>query len=236
MKLSTSALTAVVLSFTLAGPAQAGFAACDGKDGAKLEKCEAKEIKNVGKLRAKTTAYKPSELDKAFEALDGDDVNPFNTDYHYFGVAEVKIEKLAELNASVNKVASAVRMANYIGELNATDASAAQDLGGKLLPILKALDEDIKSLTEQAQALAGSPNDLVSSPMEVPAAVAATAKMISQLGATAASLPGALTAIVPIAQGAATAAVEQAVGDATEAAGDAVKAVTDKVDVPTPGK
>lgn len=229
MRLSLTAIAVTTLSLTLAAPAHAGFPACAGKEGSKLEKCEDKQIKNVTKLRASTTPYKPSDLDKAFASLDGDDVNPFNTDHHYFGVEETAFKKLNDVANSANRVSAAVRMANYVGQLNKTDPAAAQDLGGKLLPILQGLEGDVKELTNQAKKLASNPNDLVSSPMEVPKAVAATGKIVGQLATTAASIPGALTAIMPIAKGAAAAAVDEAVGDATKAAEGAAGGAMDSV-------
>lgn len=229
MKLLLAAFSATLLSFTVVTPAHAGFAACAGKADSKLEKCEAKALKNVAKLRSNTTPYKPSDLDKGFAHLDGDDVNPFNTDHHYFGVKDTGFEKLNDVAAAANKISAAVRMANYVGDLNKTDKAAAQKLGGTLLPILKGLDAAVKDVTEKAKLLAASPNDLVASPMELPKAVGAVGGIVGQLGGTAAKLPGALTAIMPIVKGGASAAVENAVGDATDAANDAAGGILDKV-------
>jgi len=223
-----AALAATTVSFTFIAPAHAGFSACAGKEGSKLEKCEAKALKNVAKLRASTTPYKPSDLDKGFAHLDGDDVNPFNTDHHYFGVKDTGFEKLNDVAEAANKISAAIRMANYVGDLNKTDKAAAKDLGGKLLPILKNLDASIQDVTEKAKLLAASPNDLVESPMELPKAVGAVGGIVSQLGGTATKLPGALTAVMPIAKGAAEAAVEQGVGEATDAADKAVSGALGK--------
>ena len=229
MKLLLTALAATTLSFTLITPAHAGFAECAGKEGSKLEKCEAKAIKSVAKLRSSTTPFKPSDLDKGFAHLDEDDANPFNTDLHYFGVKDTGFEKLNDVANAANKISAAVRMANYVGDLNTTDKAAAQKLGGTLLPILKGLDASVKDVTEKAKLLAASPNDLVASPMELPKAVGAVGGIMSQLVGTAAKLPGALAAVMPIATGAATAAVENAVGDATDAVNDAVGGALDEV-------
>ncbi len=229
MRILLTALAATTVSFTFITPAHAGFAACAGKEDSKLEKCEAKALKSLAKLRSSTTPYKPSDLDKGFAHLDGDDANPFNTDYHYFGVKDTGFEKLNDVADAANKISAAVRMANYVGDLNKTDKAAAQKLGGTLLPILKGLDASVKDVTEKAKLLAASPNDLVASPMELPKAVGAVGGIVAQLGGTAAKIPGALTAVMPIAKGAASAAVEQAVGDATDAADKAVGGALDKV-------
>lgn len=230
MRLSLTALAVATLSFTLATPAYAGFAACAGKEGSKLEKCEAKEVKSLAKLRANTTPYKPSDLDKGFASLDGDDVNPFNMDYHYFGVSDSGIKKLNDVANSANQLSAVVRMANYIGELNTTDAAAATELGGILLPHLEGLDAQVQEVSAKAKKLASNPNDLVDSPMEVPKAVGAVGTIVKQLASTATSAPGALKAIMPIAKGAGAAAAEQAVGDATGAAGDAVSEATESLE------
>ena len=227
MRTFLAAVTAATLSITFTTPAQAGFAACAGKDGSKLEKCEAKQIKNVEKRRANTTPYQPSDLDKSFASLDTEADNPFNSDHHYFGVKDTGFESLNDVAAAANKISATVRMANYVGDLNKTDPAAAAALGGKLLPILQSLQESINEVSEKAQAI--DPNDLVSSPMELPKALSAIGGIISQLGGTAAKLPGALTAIGPIAKGAASAAVDKAVGDATSAVEDAVGTTKDKL-------
>jgi hypothetical protein len=231
MRILLAALAATTVSFTFITPAQAGFSMCAGKEGSKLEKCEVKALKNLAKRRTSTTAYKPSDLDKGFGHLDGDDVNPFNTDHHYFGVKDTGFEKLNEVAAAANKISAAVRMANYVGDLNKTDKAAAQKLGGTLLPILKGLDASVKDVTEQAKALAASPNDLVASPMELTKAVGAVGGIVTQLGGTAARIPGALTALMPIVKGAAAAAVENAVGDATDAVNDAAGGALDKAGI-----
>jgi len=227
------AILALAIAIPMSNPAHA-FIKCDKMDDAKKQKkCEKNTAKSLAKQRANSTAYAPSNLGEAFAGLDGDD-NPFNSDDFYLGESTSGIKKVDAFSAQVNQVAATVRMAKYVGHLNKTDAAAAAKLGGALLPKLIALKDEAPKIVEEGQALVGDAANLVESPMDVPKALKALGGSVATVTKAVGDLPGAITAIQPIAGGAAASAISGAmdkaagaVQQATDAASEAAGAVDD---------
>lgn len=225
------AIIAFAVALPLSTPAHA-YIKCDKKeDPKKKKKCEKNMAKSLAKQRANTTPYAPSNLGSAFADLDGDN-NPFNSDDFYLGERTTGIKKVDEFTAQVNKVAATVRMAKYIGHLNKTDSATAATLGGALLPELIALKDEAPKLVEEAQKLVGEAATLVENPMDAPKAIKALGGAAGTIGKAVGDIPGAITALKPIAGGAAAGAISGAVNkaagavqQASDAAGDVKEAV-----------
>jgi len=227
------AIIAFAVALPMSNPAHA-YIKCDKmEDAKKKKKCEKNTSKSLAKKRSNTTAYAPSNLGDAFAELDGDN-NPFNSDDFYFGEQTTGIKKVDAFTGKVNKVAATVRMAKYIGHLNKTDAAAAAKLGGALLPGLIALKDEAPKLVDEAKKLAGEATTLVDNPMDAPKAIKALGGAGATIGKAVADIPGAITALKPIAGGAAAGAISGAmdkaagaVKQATDAAGDIKDAAGD---------
>jgi hypothetical protein len=205
------------------------FAKCDNMDaGKKQDKCNAKEAKKVTKLRAKTTALKPSAINAGLSGLDGDDVNPLNTDELYTPAYEpFNIEAVDQVLGGVNRIDAALTMAGYIGELNkAGKTDEAKKLATALLPELVKMKDDIKGIKEDIDKIKADPASLAKeNPMAVPKIVGGATQALAAIPGMISGLPKAVSAIKPLAGGAAGAAVNAAVDKAGDAAGD----VKDKV-------
>ncbi len=216
----------LLVSATAFSTDAAAYAACDGiEDAKKKEKCEAKEAKNIAKLRSKTTPLKPSTISDKFSALDDDAANPFNMDDYYTGVAEPSgIAALDSLVASVNQVQGAVTMATYIGRLDKDGKSdEAKTLATALLPELIKLKDEIENIKAKVNEIKSNPAALVKddpkAALKIPGIIGPIA---TSLPGTIADLPKAIGAVQPLAKGAAGAAVETGVDAAKGAAGDAM--------------
>jgi len=207
---------------------------CAGLEGKKLDKCEDKKRKQLEKVRAKTTPFKPSKLSPKFAELDGDDVNPFNMDKYYVGVSESGIAPIDEVVVQVMRVQAAVTMASYVGELNKSgDKDKAAELAIPTIEVLQSLKDAVKDIQSAAEKVISTPpTELVESPadaMKVPKALGSLTSAAGQLPQLATDLPNALAAIGPLAGAAgngamdmAAEAVEGAVEGAVEQAGEAV--------------
>lgn len=188
---------------------------CAGLEGKKLEKCEAKRVKQLEKLRANTTPFQPSKLHEKFSSLDADDANPFNMDKYYVGVTDTGIGKVDEVVAQVMRVQAAVKMASYVGELNeAGEKDKAAELAIPTIEVLASLKDAVKDIQAAAQEVAATPpTELVENPadaLKVPKAVGALTAAAGSLTQLANDLPNALAAVQPLAGAAAQGAVEQA--------------------------
>jgi hypothetical protein len=227
------AIIAFAVALPMSNTAEA-YIKCDKmEDAKKQKKCEKNMAKSLDKQRKNTTAYAPSNLGTAFADLDGDN-NPFNSDDFYLGEQTTGIKKVDAFTGKVNKVAATVRMAKYIGHLNKTDAAAAAKLGGALLPELIALKDEAPKLVEEAQKLVGEAATLVDNPMDAPKAIKALGGAAGAIAKAVGDIPGAISALKPIAGGAAAGAVSGAmdkaagaVKQASDAAGD-IKEATGK--------
>jgi hypothetical protein len=210
------AILGLVLALPMSNPAHA-FIKCDKMDDKAKKKCEKSAQKALDKQRKNTDPYQPSVLGSEFASLDAEDKNPFNSDDFYLGTKSTGITAVDEFTAEVNLAAATVRMARYVGHLQKSDAAAASSLGGTLLPKLIALKDALPKIQEKGLGLAKDPKALVSSPMEIPKAIAAVAGTVPTLAKMIGDLPGAIIAVKSIAGGAAGAAVEGAIDKATDA-------------------
>ncbi len=226
------AVIAFAIALPMSNPAHA-YIKCDKKEDAKAKKkCEKNMAKAIEKQRKNSNALKPSELGEEFAFLDEN--NPLDTDDWYVGVRKIGVKKVDSLSLSVAKVSATVRLAKYTGYINKTDKAAATKLGGILLPKLRALETEAPALLEKAQALAADSATLIQdNPSQALAIPKALGSLTTNMAKAAADIPGALTAIVPIAKGAAAAAVADVagkVGDVVGKANEAIDQATDAVD------
>jgi hypothetical protein len=197
---------------------------CAGLEGKKLDKCEDKRRKQLEKVRSKTTPFQPSKLSPKFASLDGDDVNPFNMDKYYIGVADTGIAPVNEVVEQVMRVQAAVRMASYVGELHKNgDKEKAAELAIPTVEVLASLKDAVQDIQAAAEkVIATPPQELVESPadaLKVPKAVGVLSAAVGQLPQLASDLPNAISALGPLTGAAAAGAVDMA----TEAAQDAVE-------------
>ena len=231
-----------LLGFALLAPVSlyatdaAAFAKCDAMEDDKSKgKCEKKETKRIGKLRAKTTPLAPSTLNDGLSGLDGEDANPFNMDDYYTpAYVPLEIAAVDSVLGGVNRINGALTMATYIGKLNKDGKTdEAKTLATALLPELVKMKDDIKSIKEGVEKIKADPKSLVTeNPMALPKVLSGTATALGQLPGMISDLPKAVSAIKPLAGGAAGAAVNAATEKATGAAGDAADKAKDAV----PGK
>lgn len=209
------------------------FAKCDNMDaGKKQDKCNAKEAKKVAKLRSKTTALKPSAINAGLSGLDGDDVNPLNTDEMYTPAYEpFNIEAVDQVLGGVNRIGAALIMAGYIGDLNkAGKTDEAKKLATALLPELVKMKGDIDGIKEGIDKIKADPAALAKdNPMAVPKIVAGAGQALAAIPGMITSIPKAVSAIKPLVAGAAGAAVNAATDKAGAAAGDAAGAAAGDV-------
>jgi len=220
------AIIAFAVALPMSNPAHA-YIKCDKKADAKAKKkCEKNMAKSIAKQRKGSTALKPSQLGDEFAFLDEN--NPFDTDDWYVGVSKIGVKKIDKLSMKVAKMSATVRLAKYTGYINKTDKAAASKLGGILLPKLQALQEDGQKLVEEIQGLVADPAALVqenpTAALKIPGALG---KLATNSVKAVGDIPGALTAVVPIAGGAAAGAIAGAAAKVGDAADQATGAVND---------
>lgn len=188
------------------------FEKCEGLDEKKIEKCEKKETKRIDKLRKTTTPFVPSKLGPDFASLDSE--NPFDMDSFYLGMSDTGIEPIDELLNEVAKIQAAVKMAKYVGYLNKNgEGDKAQKYAKPTLDALMELQNAQDGLMEKVQGLQSDPAALVSSPTQIPKAVSSLTSILGQIPQVFADIPGAISAVKPLASGAAAGAIEGAVPD-----------------------
>jgi len=204
---------------------------CDGLEGKKLEKCEAKKVKALEKLRSKTTPFKPSKLSDKFADLDGDDVNPLNMDKYYVGVAETGIAPVDDVLVQVMRVNAAVQMGKYVGELEKNgESDKAKALAGPTVEILMQLKDAKDDIMGSVQKLTSTPpTELVDNPadaLKVPKALGAVTSAAGQLPKLFTDLPNVMAAVVPLAKAGGGAALDGAMEEAAGAVEGAVEGAT----------
>ena len=222
------AVVAFAVALPLSSPAHA-YIKCDKKQDEKAKKkCEKNMAKTIANQRKNTNALQPSALGEEFSFLDEN--NPLDTDDWYVGVREIGVKQVDEMNLSVAKVSATLRLAKYTGYINKTDKAAAAKLGGILLPKLRALETEAPALLNEVETLTAESANLISdNPTQALAIPKALGSLTTNLTKAVASIPGALTAIVPIAKGAAA----NAVSDVTGKVGDALNTATEAIDQAT---
>ncbi len=219
------AIIAFAIALPMSSPAHA-YIKCDKKEDAKKKKkCEKNMAKSLAKQRKSTTPLKPSQLGDEFAYLDEN--NLFDSDDWYVGVGNIGVKKIDDLSLNVAKMSATVRLAKYTGYINKTDKAAATKLGGLLLPKLQGLKADGEALVAEIQGLVADPAALI---QENPAAAlkipGALGKLAANSAKTVGDIPGALTAIAPIAKGAAAGAISNVAGQV----GDAVNKASEAAD------
>ena len=222
---------AFAVALPMSNPAHA-YIKCDKKQDEKAKaKCEKSMAKTIANQRKNSKALQPSKLGEEFAFLDEN--NPLDTDDWYVGVRKIGVKQVDAMNVSVAKVTATLRLAKYTSYINKTDKAAAAKLGGILLPKLRALETEAPALLEKVQALAAESATLISeNPAQTLVIPKALGSLTSNMTKAVASVPGALTAVVPIAKGAAAAAVSDAaakVGDVINTANEAIEQATDAV-------
>jgi len=233
MKFNKIGLAVLAMStLVLPSMASAQDDLCDGLEGKKLEKCETKRKKNLDKLRAKTTPFKPSKLSPKFESLDGDDVNPLNMDKYYVGVPDTGIAPVNDVLMQVMRVNAAVKMGKYVGELEKSgDTAKAKELAGPTVEVLMSLKDAKDDIMASVQKLTSTPpTELVESPadaLKVPKALGAVTSAAGQIPQLFTDLPNVIKSIDGLAKAGGGAALDGAMEEAKGAVEGAVDGAKD---------
>ena len=182
--------------------------------------------KKLAKMRANLTPIKTSDVGKEFAYLNGQKL--FESDDWYLGYKETGFKDIDAVNKQVTAAKGLIRLTVYAGHLNKSDKKAAQKLGGKLMPRLKEIQNELNGITEELNKVDMSQYE----GMDAVKAGAAVAATTAQVAATLGEVPGALAAIGPVVGGGVGAMVgdamnqaKGAINEAKSAAEDAKKAV-----------
>ena len=138
------AIVAFAVALPMSNSAHANIKCDKIEKAGKKAKCEKKMGKKLEKLRANTTPIKPSDVGSEFSYLDGK--NPFNSDDFYLGYKESNFKEVTELSKKIASAKGLIKLTTYAGHLNKSDKAAAKKLGGKLLPRLQKLEEEMKGI------------------------------------------------------------------------------------------
>ena len=214
------AVLAFAVALPLSNPAHA-YIKCDKIEKAsKKKKCEKKMDKKLAKMRANLTPIKTSDVGKEFAYLDGQKL--FESDDWYLGYKETGFKDIDAVNKQVTAAKGLIRLTVYAGHLNKSDKKAAQKLGGKLMPRLKEIQNELNGITEELNKVDMNQYE----GMDAVKAGAAVAATTAQVAATLGEVPGALAAIGPVVGG----GVGAMVGDAMKQAKGAINEAKGAVD------
>ena len=213
------ALLAFAVALPLSNPAHA-YIKCDKiEKESKKKKCVKKMDKKLAKMRANLTPIKTSDVGKEFAYLNGQKL--FESDDWYLGYKETGFKDIDAVNKQVTAAKGLIRLTVYAGHLNKSDKKAAQKLGGKLMPRLKEIQNELNGITEELNKVDMSQYE----GMDAVKAGAAVAATTAQVAATLGEVPGALAAIGPVVGGGVGAMVGDAMNQAKGAINEAKGAV-----------
>ncbi len=214
------AIAAFAVALPLSNPAHA-YIKCDAKEDAKKKKkCEKKMAKSLAKMRANQTPIKPADVGSEFAYLDA---KLFESDDWFLGY---KASGMKDIDAVSKKVATAkgvIRLTRYAAYVNKTDKKAAQKLGGKLMPRLKNMQQELDGITQELNKV--DPSKYTG--MDAVKAAGAMAATTAEIAKTIGEVPGALAAIGPVVGGGVGAMVGDVMKQATGAINEAKSAVED---------
>lgn len=210
-------LAVCLLSTTLAAPALAFEGPeerCKYMTGKKLEKCEARQVKRLARLRANTRPFQPSMIHKDLARFDATEANPLNSDAFYVGYRKTGIDEVDVVLMDATRVIATVKMAAWVGKLNRDGKKKeAAQVAAVLLPELIKLKDSIPRIQQNVEQIIANPAALVADdPIAALGIPRALGSVVGQLPRALSELPKTIGAVEPLARGAAAAGVNRALG------------------------
>ena len=203
------AVLAFAIALPMSNPAHA-YIKCDKIEKAsKKKKCEKKMDKRLAKMRANQTPIKTSDVGKEFAYLDSKKL--FESDDWFLGYKNSGYDDIDALNEKIARAKGVLRLARYAAYVNKTDKKAAKDLGGKLMPRLKNIQEELDAISAQLEKV----NMEQYTGMDAMKANVALVESTAALATIVGEVPGALAALGPIVGGGLGDMVNDAVQDAS---------------------
>ena len=151
------------------------------KKASKKKKCEKKMEEKLAKMR-QPTPIKTSDVGKEFGLPDGQKL--FESDDWYLGYKETGHD-IDAVNKQVTAAKGLIRLTVYAGHLNKSDKKAAQKLGGKPMPRLKEIQNELNGISEELNKV--DMNQYAG--MDAVKAGAAVAATTAQVAATLGEVP-----------------------------------------------